>query len=149
MMKSRRLTLLLIASIACLAVNTAFALDNGPETLTIDAAKYQDVIKKKPSKVVANFPHKKHQAEFLKGNEQFSHFKYTDDWTCKACHHPEEKGGQPEACFKCKDANKMLEKVGGKYDKLYHDTCRDGCHKAMEKAGKKTGPTKCAGCHGK
>jgi hypothetical protein len=128
----------------------SWALDNGPENLDINAqANYSDIITKKDKKHVANFPHHKHQNEFLKGNAEYANFKYTDDYTCAGCHHTNKAGEQPEGCLKCKDVNKMLDKVGGakKFEKIYHENCRDGCHKPMNKAGKKTGPKKCKGCH--
>ncbi len=140
-----------LALIAALIVPSAWALDKGPATIDLNAqAKYPDVITKKDKKHVPNFPHHKHQDEFLKGNSEHAQFKYTDDYTCSGCHHTSKPGEQPGGCLKCKDLNKMLDKVGGakKFDKLYHKNCRDGCHKSMKKAKKKAGPTKCKACHG-
>ena len=148
----KKLVALAIAgTLACslAAAPKVFALDTGPESMTLNAQKkHPDVIHGKDKKHVNNFPHRKHQNEFLKGNEQYSKFKYTDDWTCSACHHKSHKGEQPQSCFKCKDVNKMLDKVGGakRFNKLFHSTCKK-CHSKMAKAGKKTGPTKCNGCH--
>lgn len=138
-------------------------IDNGPETLDINAQDhFPDLITKKDKKSLKGFKHRDHQEKFLKGNSEYSKFKYTDDNTCAACHHTAEKGAQPTACLKCKDVDKMLEKVAPgkgakKFENIYHASCRDGCHAAMEAAGKKSGPSKkkwreekkCAGCHPK
>jgi hypothetical protein len=129
-----------------------WALDNGPDKITINAQdEYSAIITKKDKKKVENFPHRMHQEKFLTGNEQYSNFKYSDDYTCAGCHHTTKPGEQPISCLKCKDVNKMLAKVGGadKFEKIYHENCRDKCHKNMAKAGKKSGPTKCKDCHGK
>jgi cytochrome c553 len=132
-------------------VSASWALDNGPETIDINAqANYAGLITKRDKKQVPGFPHKMHQEEFLEGNAQYSSFEYTDDYTCAGCHHTNKAGEQPEGCLKCKDVNDMLDAVGGakKFEKIYHKNCRDACHKAMSKAGKQSGPTKCKGCHG-
>ncbi len=152
-MKKKWLSLGLVAALAVVvAVPAGWALDKGPDTIDINAQKtHSDVITKKDKKSVLGFKHHKHQDEFLMGNAEYAKFKYTDDYTCAACHHTNKAGEQPGSCLKCKDVNKMLDKVGGKkkFEKIYHKTCRDACHKKMDKAGKKTGPTKCKGCHPK
>ena len=151
---------LVVALVVGLAVTGSWALDKGPEKITINAQeKYPELITKKDKKKTPDFTHHKHADEYLKWNAEFSNFKYTDDYTCAGCHHTNKAGEQPEGCLKCKDVEKQLEKVGGakKFDKLYHISCRDGCHKAMADAGKKSGPTKkdwrdkkkCVGCHPK
>lgn len=126
-------------------VSLVSALDRGPAEIEINAqANYGDIIHKKDKKKVPHFPHHKHQDEFVKGKQSVSKFKFTDDWTCGACHHTSKKGEQPTGCLKCKDVNKMLDKVGGakKFDKLYHATCRDACHKKTDKK-----IAKCKFCH--
>ncbi len=137
-----------------LAISASWALDNGPDTLDINAqTKFSNIITGKDKKDLKGFQHKKHQAEYLKGNAEYGNFKYTDDYSCAGCHHTSKPGEQPGACLQCKDVDKKLEKLGGagKFDKMYHDNCRDACHEAMAKAGKKTGPIKkdCKGCHPK
>lgn len=146
----KRIYLLIICFI-CGMASLTFALDNGPEKINLNAQESNPkVITKKDAKKVEGFPHKVHQTG-LKGKQKYAVNKFEDDWTCGACHHTSKKGEQPTACLNCKEVNKMLEKVGGadKFEKIYHDTCRDGCHKAMEKDKQKTGPTKCKDCHGK
>jgi hypothetical protein len=90
-------------------------------------------------KEVKHFPHKKHADEFVKGKQDWAEFKYTDDWTCAACHHKTKKGETPKKCISCKD-----EMSGGKLKKFMHANCKDGCHK---KSGEKK-LTKCKNCHG-
>ncbi|MBI5417671.1 cytochrome c3 family protein [Candidatus Poribacteria bacterium] len=141
---------LLAVCFLCVMASLTFALDDGPDKINLNAQEHhKDVIKTKDKKKVDGFPHKLHQTN-LKGKQKYAKFEYTDDWTCGACHHTSKKGEQPVACFKCKEVGKMIEKVGGeaKFEKLFHDNCRDACHKAMEKDKQKTGPTKCKGCHG-
>ena len=152
-----------VAMLFIITAPGAWAADNGPETLDINAQeKFPDLITKKDKKSLKGFKHKKHQEEYLKGNSEYVKFKYTDDNTCVGCHHKTEKGATPTACLKCKDVDKMLEKVAPgkgakKFENVYHNNCRDDCHAAMEEAGKKTGPAKkkwreekkCAGCHPK
>ncbi len=148
---------LAVALWGILVISGSWALDKGPEKIDINAQKTNpDIITKKDKKELPDFLHHKHQDEYLKGNSEYAKFKYTDDYTCTGCHHTDKAGEQPGACLKCKDVNKMLDKVGGakKFEKIYHKNCRDACHAAMQKAGKKTGPSKkgggkCKGCHPK
>lgn len=157
-MKKKLFGLAVVAAMMfVVTVPGSWALDKGPETVDINTQeKYPDLTTKKDKKHTP-FAHHKHADEFLKGNQEYAKYKYTDDYTCAGCHHTSKAGEQPEGCFKCKDVNKMLEKVKGKHDKIYHISCRDGCHTAMAAAGKKSGPTKkkwgdvkkCIGCHPK
>ena len=62
---------------------------------------------------------------------------------CKSCHHT-WKDGTPKKCSECHKAKKDGKALGSK--KALHKACKD-CHKDMKKAGKKTGPTSCKGCH--
>lgn len=131
------------------SASLVFALDTGPEKITLNAqVQHPDVIKTKDKKNVPDFLHRKHQDEYVKGKQANALFKYTDDWTCAACHHTTKKGEQPVACLKCKDVNKMLKKAeadgGKKFQNIYHKNCRDACHK---KTDKKT--AKCKFCHKK
>lgn len=131
-------------------------VDKGQEKFTINAQEqhpdfvksHPDVIKAKDKKDVKDFTHHKHQDEHVKGKQANALFKYTDDWTCGACHHKTKKGEQPGACLKCKDLDKMLDKakIKGKkkFENIYHKNCRDACHK---KNDKKT--AKCKFCHKK
>ncbi len=158
-MKNKWLGLGLVVALTFIfAIPASWALDKGPEKIDINAQKqYPDIVSHKDKKSLKDFPHHKHQDEFLKGNSKYAKFKYTDDYTCAACHHTSKAGEQPVACLKCKDLNKMIDKVSKgkgikKFQNMYHINCRDACHAAMQKAGKKTGPSKkgggkCKGCH--
>ena len=126
-------------------VSAVSALDHGPDEITLNAQEqYPDLIKKKDKKKVV-FAHKKHAEEYVKKGKGLL-FKYEGDWTCGACHHKTKKGEQPVACLKCKDVQKQLAKVGGakKFEKIYHKTCRDACHKKTDKKS-----AKCKVCHKK
>ena len=141
-----------IVSTVCLvytlgAVSFVSALDKGRDKFTINAQHdHADIIHKKDKKKVPDFPHHAHQDKHVKGKQGVSNFKFTDDWTCGACHHTTKKGEQPGSCLKCKDLNKMLDKVGGakKFEKIYHSNCRDACHKKTDKK-----MAKCKFCHKK
>jgi predicted CXXCH cytochrome family protein len=86
-----------------------------------------------------------------------THKKHSADYkiACAECHHVYEGGknvfkeGDPvQKCSGCHDAVKSEGKVK-KLMLAYHKNCQ-GCHKEMNKAGEKTGPTrKCNDCHAK
>ena len=92
-----------------------------------------------------------------KGPVTLSHKKHNVDYkiACAECHHVYEGGknvykeGDPvQACSECHDPVTSEGKVK-KLMLAYHKNCQ-GCHKALEKAGKPTGPTrKCNDCHAK
>ena len=92
-----------------------------------------------------------------KGPVKFTHQKHNVEYkiACADCHHVYEEGknvwteGQPvQKCSACHDPLKSEGKVK-KLMLAYHRNCQ-GCHKALEKAEKKTGPTrKCNDCHEK
>ncbi|MBW1692085.1 MAG: cytochrome C3 subunit A [Deltaproteobacteria bacterium] len=92
-----------------------------------------------------------------KGAVKFNHKKHAVDYkvACTECHHVYKEGknvykeGDPvQKCSACHDAVKSKGKVK-KLILAYHKNCQ-GCHKKLEKAGKKTGPTKkCNDCHEK
>jgi hypothetical protein len=153
-MKKRLVSIMAVAGLVSMlgvASLVSAEIDNGKEKITINAQEqHPDVVKSKDKKKVKDFLHRKHQDEFVKGKQANSLFKYTDDWTCGACHHTTKKGDQPGSCLKCKDLDKMLDKVAKngkkKFENIYHKNCRDACHKKNDKAtGKKT--AKCKFCH--
>jgi hypothetical protein len=77
----------------------------------------------------------------------FSHVKHAVPVPdCKTCHHTFKGEGAPQKCSECHKAKKDGKKLDIK--NAAHKTCR-GCHRGMKKAGKKTGPTPCKGCHKK
>lgn len=137
-------------------------VDKGKEKFTINIQEQHPdfvkehaasgVVKEKDKKKVKDFPHHLHQDKHVKGMQSKSLFKYTDDWTCGACHHTTKKDEQPGPCLKCKDVEKMLDKakIKGKkkFENIYHKSCRDACHKANDKENK-TKTAKCKFCHKK
>ena len=71
--------------------------------------------------------------------------------TCDKCHHAAnaEKKMEDATGKACKTCHyKTGEEVPAIPKMVYHITCT-GCHKDLEKEGKKSGPTKCAECHKK
>ena len=77
----------------------------------------------------------------------FSHVKHAEVAPdCKTCHHTWKGEGDLAKCSECHLAKKDGKKLDSK--NAAHKTCR-GCHRAMKKAEKKTGPTPCKGCHKK
>ena len=96
-------------------------------------------------------------SKYKKGPVKLTHKKHTVDYkiACTDCHHVFKDGknvfkeGDPvQKCSECHDAKKSQGKVK-KLMLAYHKNCQ-GCHKGLEKAGKKTGPTKkCNDCHAK
>ncbi len=79
----------------------------------------------------------------------FDHSTHTDI-KCETCHHMwKDTSTAPQKCEDCHKPKKQGD-VPKRYN-MAHKTDRScrGCHKAFKKAGKKTGPTKCTGCHKK
>ncbi len=75
----------------------------------------------------------------------FEHAKHAK-YECSKCHHTWKGEGTPKGCGECHKEQKDGKKLG--FKDAAHKTCR-GCHRAMTKAGDKTGPTKCSACHKK
>ena len=94
---------------------------------------------------------------YKKGPVKLTHKKHNVDYkiACADCHHVYKEGknvykegDSVQKCSECHDALKSKGKVK-KLMLAYHKNCQ-GCHKQLEKAGKKTGPTKkCNDCHEK
>ncbi len=123
-----------------------------PATIDINLQQQCPSIKGLPKdkKEVKGFTHRKHAEEYMKGKEKFSKYEYTDEFTCTACH---TGAASPQAITEegmCASVEAELEKAGGpkKMASFFHNTCK-ACHSAMKKAGEKTGPTSCKGCHGR
>ncbi len=128
------------------------ATEGIPATIDINLQQQCPDIKDLPKdkKHVMGFTHSKHATEYLKGKEKFSKHEYTDEFTCTACH---TGASSPQAITTegmCGAVEAELEKAGGpkKMANFFHGTCKS-CHSAMKKAGEKTGPTSCKGCHSK
>ncbi len=145
------LTCCLSAALVATAAQAAPAAEP-PETVEINVQASHPDVQGLPAdtKAVSGFSHRAHAETYLPGLQAFSRFPYEDGFTCAACHHDAATPGEAGSCLSCKTADAMLAKVGGpaKVKNLYHDTCK-ACHRAMAKAGRDTGPTRCNGCHGK
>jgi len=85
---------------------------------------------------------------------KFTHEKHADRYpNCTECHHTYEyQGGkrvndwngegQPcSECHKVKEDGKKLPLMNS-----FHETCT-GCHRSLDKEGKKSGPVTCGECH--
>ncbi len=145
------LALILGAAVTATASdNSTSASGNMPETLDLNLQKLCPSIPGLPAdkKDVKGFSHSKHANEYLKGKEKFSKHPYTDEFTCTACHTGAKSPESITEAGVCDSVKAELEKAGGpkKMSSLFHKTCKS-CHSAMKKAGEKTGPTSCKGCH--
>ena len=119
-----------------IATGFAMAIEKGPEEIilrsTVDPAKKAKL---------AFFPHSLHQ----------------DNFECGKCHHTKGDDGkqvayseemQIQKCETCHNkASAMVAKLST-FKNAAHQLCK-GCHTERKKEGKKTGPTKCNGCHRK
>ncbi len=94
---------------------------------------------KKDKKKVLNFTHKAHIEMLTEKGEKF---------VCASCHKSAAAEKDIIGVDKCERLKKELEMDGGpaKLKKHFHNICLK-CHKDLKKAGKKTGPTSCKGCH--
>lgn len=121
-----------------------------PEAIDINLQHLCSGIKGLPKdrKAVTGFSHAKHALEYLEGKEKFSPYPYTDEFTCTACHTTAKNPESITADSVCQATEEELAKEGGakKMANYFHHTCKS-CHAAMKKAGEKTGPTSCKGCH--
>ena len=85
---------------------------------------------------------------------KFTHQEHADLYPdCTQCHHTYEyKGGQRvnewngegQPCSECHKVVEEGEKIP--LMKAFHENCR-GCHRQLDKEGKKTGPVACGECH--
>ena len=90
-----------------------------------------------------------------KGPVEFTHKKHAYDYRlfCWDCHHEYKDGqniwvpwGETKECSQCHDPKKK-EPNKIMLQKAFHFECK-GCHKQMEKIGRKAGAyDKCGGCH--
>jgi len=75
---------------------------------------------------------------------QFGHKKHADAVKdCKKCHHTWKEGEKVKKCTECHTKDSKTTAYNA-----FHDSCK-GCHSAMKKEGKATGPTVCTQCHPK
>jgi len=110
---------ILAALAVALVVTAAYAIDNGPATIEINAGQ----AKMAP----VPFQHHEHQTRV--------------EGKCVTCHHKTADGEQPASCASCHG------KVDGApdYKKAMHTRCQ-ACHKEQKAAGKNP-PLKCTECH--
>ena len=100
-----------------------------------------------------------------KGLVTFTHKKHNVDYKipCADCHHVYKDGKnvwkEGDAVDKCDachseakapkgDKSPKAEKIKKYYYSAIHENC-SGCHKALKKEGKPTGPSSCKDCHPK
>jgi hypothetical protein len=129
---------LVIVTLTCAALVLAFVL---PSLHAVDAPadmQIQVPAGGKATKAPVAFSHAKHKAT-----------------ECTKCHHKWD-GKTAGADMKCSSKgchDNMVSKKAGEnsYYNAYHDMKAEtsclGCHKAMKKAGKPTGPNACNDCH--
>ena len=119
--RMKKLAVVLAMMIAFTGLATVVvALDNGPETIAIEAAKEK--------MAVVSFEHKKHQERA---------------GDCITCHHTSEGDAQPTACSSCHGK----DEAAPSFKDAMHKKCQP-CHKEQNAAGK-AAPTKCMECHKK
>lgn len=83
----------------------------------------------------------------------FPHERHLETLECLDCHHRYEKGKnvleedaleEGNADIRCANCHNQDSRLGLRH--AYHRLCT-GCHAKMGKAGQKTGPRMCGGCH--
>jgi hypothetical protein len=139
---------LLVLAVAALGVVFLFAVVSAtqqtPETITMQSAVFPE-----HTKGVVTFSHNKHNVDYKIACAE-CHHTYQDGknvWKegdevkkCDTCH----TGGKPEAS-ETKGMSKE-DKIKAYYFSAIHENCV-GCHKALKKEAKPTGPTSCKECH--
>lgn len=123
-----RTTFRRVLSVLAVMVALVFASSTLYSAVMADAPDTVKIDKLKAKKAAVDMPHKKHVDGGI---------------ACKTCHHKATDGAKPKACSECHKAEKG-DAPDGK--SAFHKACQ-GCHKKEEKAGKKSGPTKCGDCH--
>jgi hypothetical protein len=142
---------MLVLAVAAMSVVFMFAVVNAtqetPDTITLESTKAFPEHKKS----LVTFSHKKHNVDYGIACAD-CHHTYTDGkntWkegdpvqACEECH----TGGKPAAS----EAKGMSDedKIKGYLYYAIHENCK-GCHTALKKEGKPTGPTSCSQCHPK
>lgn len=142
-MKKTLLFSLICAAFLCLIAAPMLSAADAPgDDLVIKAPEGMKVKEKdgKPGKLQKEVP--------------FAHSKHASV-ECAECHHTmEADGGAIKSCTDagCHDSLEFRDKANAKDIKLvenaFHDQCI-GCHKALKKEQKPTGPTACGKCHTK
>jgi hypothetical protein len=117
-----------------------------PEIIEINTQKHcSEITTKKDSQKVSSFFHLEHERKYIPENSEFTNSEITKKNSCYACHQGVKSKQEIMIIPKCDRLKKQIKTSGG-VKKYFHTICLD-CHKKMKKAGKKTGPKKCNGCH--
>jgi len=148
-MKKRALLVLIISAMGVAFLYAGvFATQQACDAITMDSPVFE-----KHKKALVTFTHKKHNVGY-KIPCADCHHVYKDGknvWKegdevkkCMACHSeakaPKAKEGEPKLS--------KAEKIKKYYYSAIHENCV-GCHKALKKEAKPTGPTACKECHPK
>ena len=140
---------MLVLAVAAMSVMFLFAVVNATQECT-DTMTMESKLFPTHKKSLVTFTHKKHNVDY-KIPCADCHHVYTDGkntWKegdavqrCDACH---AEAKAPSGA----DAPKLSkkEKIQKYYYSAIHENCA-GCHKALKKAAKPTGPTSCKECH--
>ncbi len=140
---------MLVLSVAVLSVVFLFAVvsatQQAADTMTMESKLFST-----HTKGLVTFSHKKHNADYKV--------------PCAECHHAYadgkntwKEGDEVQKCGACHteakapagaDAPKLSEeeKIQKYYYSAIHENCA-GCHRALKKEAKPTGPTTCKECH--
>ncbi|MDY6951719.1 MAG: cytochrome c3 family protein [Thermodesulfobacteriota bacterium] len=148
-MKKKALLVLMVAALGVAFLFAGvYATQQAPDNVTMHSPVFE-----KHKKALVTFTHKKHNVDYKIACADCHHV-YKDGknvWKegdevkkCMACHSeakaPKAKEGAPKLSKK--------EKIKKYYYSAIHENCV-GCHKALKKAAKPTGPTACKECHPK
>jgi len=140
---------MIVLAVAVLSVVFLFAMVNATQQAA-DTMTMESQVFTKHTKGLVTFSHKKHNTDYKLPCTE-CHHAYTDGkntWKegdavqkCDACH---TEAKAPTGA----DAPKLspAEKIQKYYFSAIHENCV-GCHKALKKEAKPTGPTSCKECH--
>ncbi|MDY6987790.1 MAG: cytochrome c3 family protein [Thermodesulfobacteriota bacterium] len=148
-MKKRALLVLIISALGVAFLFAGVhATQQAPDSVTMHSPVFE-----KHKKALVTFTHKKHNVDYKLPCADCHHV-YKDGknvWKegdevkkCMACHSeakaPKAKEGEPKLS--------KAEKIKKYYYSAIHENCV-GCHKALKKDAKPTGPSTCKECHPK
>jgi hypothetical protein len=141
---------MLVLAVAAMSVVFLFAVVNATQECA-DTMTMESKLFPKHKKSIVTFTHKKHNVDYKIPCTDCHHvykdgknvFKEGDPvQKCDECHSeakaPKAKEGEPKLSKE--------EKIKKYYYSAIHENC-GGCHKALKKEAKPTGPTTCKECH--
>ena len=148
-MKKRAVLVLIISAlgVACVCAGV-YATQQLPDNITMHSPVFE-----KHEKALVAFTHKKHNVDYKIPCADCHH-------VYKECKNVWKEGDQVKKCMACHSEAKApkateggpklskQEKIRQYYYSAIHENCV-GCHKALHKEAKPTGPTACKGCHPK